>query len=115
MLSTICSDRHIDFYLDAVSHGELCTFDFRARPLKCPGAELENVKLLESYKDTTEMYQMSVGNKAVIGTSFTGKQKTNKKKNSFMNTWLMAIFQNYIYQSGMEVAACLSDKASVFC
>lgn len=50
---------------------------FRARPLQCPGAELENVKLLESYKDATEIHQMSAGNKAVIiGTSFIGIQKT---------------------------------------
>uniref|UniRef100_A0A9J7ZPL7 Apoptosis inducing factor mitochondria associated 4 n=1 Tax=Cyprinus carpio carpio TaxID=630221 RepID=A0A9J7ZPL7_CYPCA len=56
----------------------------RARPLQCPGAELKNVKLLESYKDATEIHQMSAGNKAIIvGTSFIG----------------------------MEVAAYLSDKA----
>uniref|UniRef100_A0A9J8D3X3 Apoptosis inducing factor mitochondria associated 4 n=2 Tax=Cyprinus carpio TaxID=7962 RepID=A0A9J8D3X3_CYPCA len=72
------------FYLDAESNGELCTFVFRARPLQCPGAELKNVKLLESYKDATEIHQMSAGNKAIIvGTSFIG----------------------------MEVAAYLSDKA----
>uniref|UniRef100_A0A672RI11 Apoptosis-inducing factor 3-like n=1 Tax=Sinocyclocheilus grahami TaxID=75366 RepID=A0A672RI11_SINGR len=72
------------FYLDAESDDELCTFVFRARPLQCPGAELENVKLLESYKDATEIHQMSAGNKAIIvGTSFIG----------------------------MEVAAYLSDKA----
>uniref|UniRef100_A0A8C1TPY9 Rieske domain-containing protein n=2 Tax=Cyprinus carpio TaxID=7962 RepID=A0A8C1TPY9_CYPCA len=54
------------------------------RPLQCPGAELKNVKLLESYKDATEIHQMSAGNKAIIvGTSFIG----------------------------MEVAAYLSDKA----
>ncbi|KAK7171848.1 hypothetical protein R3I93_004216 [Phoxinus phoxinus] len=57
----------------------------RARPLQCPGAELKNVKLLQSYKDATEIHQMSAGNKAVIvGTSFIG----------------------------MEVAAYLSDKAA---
>ncbi|XP_067221820.1 apoptosis inducing factor mitochondria associated 4 isoform X1 [Chanodichthys erythropterus] len=56
----------------------------RARPLQCPGAELENVKLLQSYKDATEIHHMSAGNKAVVvGTSFIG----------------------------MEVAAYLSDKA----
>ncbi|ROK28224.1 Apoptosis-inducing factor 3 [Anabarilius grahami] len=45
----------------------------RARPLQCPGAELENVKLLQSYKDATEIHHMSAGNKAVIvGTSFIG-------------------------------------------
>ncbi len=52
-------------------------FVFRARPLQCPGAELENVKLLESYNDATKIHQMSAGNKAVIvGTSFIGIQKT---------------------------------------
>ncbi|XP_077063536.1 apoptosis inducing factor mitochondria associated 4 [Siphateles boraxobius] len=57
----------------------------RARPLQCPGAELKNVKLLQSYKDATEIHHMSAGNKAVIvGTSFIG----------------------------MEVAAYLSDKAA---
>ncbi|XP_067306716.1 apoptosis inducing factor mitochondria associated 4 [Pseudorasbora parva] len=57
----------------------------RARPLQCPGAELENVKLLQSYKDSTEIHHISAGNKAVIvGTSFIG----------------------------MEVAAYLSDKAA---
>uniref|UniRef100_A0A8B9GWL6 Apoptosis inducing factor mitochondria associated 4 n=1 Tax=Astyanax mexicanus TaxID=7994 RepID=A0A8B9GWL6_ASTMX len=57
----------------------------RARALQVPGAEMENVKLLESYKDAAGIYQMSVGNKVVIvGTSFIG----------------------------MEVAAYLSDKAA---
>ncbi|XP_056119455.1 apoptosis inducing factor mitochondria associated 4 isoform X2 [Rhinichthys klamathensis goyatoka] len=57
----------------------------RAKPLQCPGAELKNVKLLQSYKDATEIHHMSAGNKAVIvGTSFIG----------------------------MEVAAYLSDKAA---
>ncbi|KAA0702031.1 Apoptosis-inducing factor 3 [Triplophysa tibetana] len=57
----------------------------RARPLQCPGAELENVKLLQNYKDATEIHQISSGKRAVIvGTSFIG----------------------------MEVAAYLSDKAS---
>ncbi|XP_062872857.1 apoptosis inducing factor mitochondria associated 4 [Trichomycterus rosablanca] len=56
----------------------------RARGLQCPGAELENVKLLQNYKDAAEIYKMSVGNSVVIiGTSFIG----------------------------MEVAAFLSDKA----
>lgn len=49
----------------------------RARPLQCPGAELKNVKLLQSYKDATEIHHMSAGNKAVIvGTSFIGIQKS---------------------------------------
>ncbi|XP_056612916.1 apoptosis inducing factor mitochondria associated 4 [Triplophysa dalaica] len=57
----------------------------RARPLQCPGAEMENVKLLQNYKDATEIHQISSGKRAVIvGTSFIG----------------------------MEVAAYLSDKAS---
>ncbi|KAL7831864.1 hypothetical protein AOLI_G00294120 [Acnodon oligacanthus] len=56
-----------------------------ARAMQCPGAEMENVKLLESYKDAAGIYQMSMGKKAVIiGTSFIG----------------------------MEVAAYLSDKAA---
>lgn len=68
-------DRHID--LNATSDGELCTFVLRARPLQCPGAELENVKLLQSFKDATEIHHKSVGNKAVIvGTSFIGIQKS---------------------------------------
>lgn len=41
--------------------------------MQCPGAEMENVKLLQSYKDAAEIYQMSVGNRVVIiGTSFIG-------------------------------------------
>ncbi|XP_066534346.1 apoptosis inducing factor mitochondria associated 4 isoform X2 [Hoplias malabaricus] len=57
----------------------------RARTMQCPGADMENVKHLESYKDAAEIYQMSVGKKAVVvGTSFIG----------------------------MEVAAYLSDKAA---
>nr|XP_055052583.1 apoptosis inducing factor mitochondria associated 4 [Misgurnus anguillicaudatus]XP_055052584.1 apoptosis inducing factor mitochondria associated 4 [Misgurnus anguillicaudatus]XP_055052585.1 apoptosis inducing factor mitochondria associated 4 [Misgurnus anguillicaudatus] len=57
----------------------------RPRPLQCPGAELKNVKLLQSYKDAIEIHQISAGKRAVIvGTSFIG----------------------------MEVAAYLSDKAS---
>lgn len=65
------------FYLNATSDGDLCTFVLRARPLQCPGAELENVKMLQSYKDATEIHHMSAGNKAVIvGTSFIGIQKS---------------------------------------
>uniref|UniRef100_A0AAR2J688 Rieske domain-containing protein n=1 Tax=Pygocentrus nattereri TaxID=42514 RepID=A0AAR2J688_PYGNA len=61
------------------------TFTGQARAMQCPGAEMENVKLLESYKDAAGIYQMSLGKKAVIiGTSFIG----------------------------MEVAAYLSDKAA---
>ncbi|XP_056329563.1 apoptosis inducing factor mitochondria associated 4 [Danio aesculapii] len=57
----------------------------RARPLQCPGAELENIKLLQTYEDASEIHQISAGKKAVIvGTSFIG----------------------------MEVAAYLSDKAA---
>ncbi|KAI4878558.1 hypothetical protein NFI96_016752 [Prochilodus magdalenae] len=57
----------------------------RARAMHCPGAEMVNVKLLESYNDAAEIYKMSRGKKAVIiGTSFIG----------------------------MEVAAYLSDKAA---
>ncbi|XP_026137987.1 apoptosis inducing factor mitochondria associated 4 [Carassius auratus] len=71
------TDQHYDQLLIATGG--------RARPLQCPGAELENVKLLESYKDAKEIHQMSAGNKAIIvGTSFIG----------------------------MEVAAYLSDKAA---
>jgi len=52
-------------------------FCFRAKPLQCPGAELKNVKLLQSFKDATEIHHMSAGNKAVIvGTSFIGIQKS---------------------------------------
>lgn len=62
-------------------------FIFRARPLQCPGAELKNVKLLQSYKDATEIHHMSAGNKAVIvGTSFIGIQKYIGKWHSFTNT-----------------------------
>ncbi|XP_076832126.1 apoptosis inducing factor mitochondria associated 4 isoform X2 [Brachyhypopomus gauderio] len=57
----------------------------RARSIQCPGAELENIKLLQHYSDAAAIYQLSVDNKAVIiGTSFIG----------------------------MEVAAYLSDKAT---
>lgn len=58
-----------------MGHVELCTF-FRPRPLQCPGAELKNVKLLQSYKDAIEIHQISAGKRAVIvGTSFIGIQK----------------------------------------
>ncbi|XP_053363565.1 apoptosis inducing factor mitochondria associated 4 [Clarias gariepinus] len=57
----------------------------RPRSLQCSGAELENVKFLQSHKDAADIYQMSVGNRVVIiGTSFIG----------------------------MEAAAFLSDKAA---
>ncbi|XP_026853593.2 apoptosis inducing factor mitochondria associated 4 [Electrophorus electricus] len=57
----------------------------RARAMQCPGAELENIKVLQNYRDASGIYRLSVGNKAVIiGTSFIG----------------------------MEVAAYLSDKAA---
>ena len=45
----------------------------RACPLSCPGWDLEGVKLLQTYKDATEIHALSSGQKAVvIGTSFIG-------------------------------------------
>lgn len=47
----------------------------RARPLSCPGWDLEGVKLLESYDDAKEIHSFSLGQKAVvIGTSFIGME-----------------------------------------
>uniref|UniRef100_A0AAY4D165 Rieske domain-containing protein n=1 Tax=Denticeps clupeoides TaxID=299321 RepID=A0AAY4D165_9TELE len=52
----------------------------------CPGAELENVKVLQSFRDAKEIHRLAVGKKVVVvGTSFIG----------------------------MEVAAYLSDKAAI--
>ncbi|CAJ1065555.1 apoptosis-inducing factor 3-like [Xyrichtys novacula] len=57
----------------------------RARPLSCPGSDLEGVKLLQSYEDAKEIHSSCLGKKAVvIGASFIG----------------------------MEVASFLSDKAA---
>ncbi|XP_063061098.1 apoptosis inducing factor mitochondria associated 4 isoform X2 [Engraulis encrasicolus] len=57
----------------------------RARPMACPGADLENVKLLETFKDAQDIHNMCAGKKVVVvGTSFIG----------------------------MEVASYLSDKAA---
>ncbi|XP_040901679.1 apoptosis inducing factor mitochondria associated 4 [Toxotes jaculatrix] len=57
----------------------------RARPLSCPGSDLQGVKLLESYEDAKEIHNSCLGQKAVvIGASFIG----------------------------MEVASFLSDKAA---
>ncbi|XP_012680667.2 apoptosis inducing factor mitochondria associated 4 [Clupea harengus] len=57
----------------------------RARPMACPGADLENVRLLESFQDAQDIHNLCAGKKAVVvGTSFIG----------------------------MEVAAYLSDKAT---
>lgn len=73
-LSTLCKIlQHINMSIVG-----LCIVS-RARPLQCPGAELENVKLLQNYKDATEIQQISSGKRAVIvGTSFIGIQKANK-------------------------------------
>ncbi|XP_028856439.1 apoptosis inducing factor mitochondria associated 4 isoform X2 [Denticeps clupeoides] len=58
----------------------------RARAMQCPGAELENVKVLQSFRDAKEIHRLAVGKKVVVvGTSFIG----------------------------MEVAAYLSDKAAI--
>ncbi|XP_071353357.1 apoptosis inducing factor mitochondria associated 4 [Trachinotus anak] len=57
----------------------------RARPLSCPGWDLQGVKLLQSSEDAREIHNSSLGQKAVvIGASFIG----------------------------MEVASFLSDKAA---
>ncbi|XP_050934833.1 LOW QUALITY PROTEIN: apoptosis inducing factor mitochondria associated 4 [Lates calcarifer] len=57
----------------------------RARPLSCPGCDLQGVKLLQSYEDAREIHNSCLGQKAVIiGASFIG----------------------------MEVASFLSDKAA---
>ncbi|XP_014018194.1 apoptosis inducing factor mitochondria associated 4 isoform X2 [Salmo salar] len=57
----------------------------RARPLSCPGSELEGVRILQSYEDAKEIHQSCVGKKAVVvGASFIG----------------------------MEVASYLADKAA---
>lgn len=45
----------------------------RARPLSCPGSELQGVKLLQNYKDATDIHSCSLGHRAVvIGASFIG-------------------------------------------
>uniref|UniRef100_UPI0037E7B826 apoptosis inducing factor mitochondria associated 4 n=1 Tax=Semicossyphus pulcher TaxID=241346 RepID=UPI0037E7B826 len=57
----------------------------RARPLSCPGSDLNGVKLLQSYEDAKEIHSSGLGQRAVvIGASFIG----------------------------MEVASFLSDKAA---
>lgn len=57
----------------------------RARPISCPGSDLEGVKLLQTYDDAKEIHSSCQGRKAVvIGSSFIG----------------------------MEVASYLSDKAA---
>ncbi|XP_058489620.1 apoptosis inducing factor mitochondria associated 4 [Solea solea] len=57
----------------------------RARPLSCPGSDLQGVKILQSYDDAKDIYNACLGKKAVVvGTSFIG----------------------------MEAASFLSDKAS---
>ncbi|XP_076138281.1 apoptosis inducing factor mitochondria associated 4 isoform X1 [Alosa pseudoharengus] len=57
----------------------------RARRMACPGADLENVRLLESFNDAQDIHNLCAGKKTVVvGTSFIG----------------------------MEVAAYLSDKAA---
>uniref|UniRef100_A0A8C5H1D6 Apoptosis-inducing factor 3-like n=1 Tax=Gouania willdenowi TaxID=441366 RepID=A0A8C5H1D6_GOUWI len=57
----------------------------RARPLSCPGSNLNGVKLLQSHKDANDIHNSCIGQRAVvIGASFIG----------------------------MEVAAYLSNKAA---
>ncbi|XP_008307921.1 apoptosis inducing factor mitochondria associated 4 isoform X2 [Cynoglossus semilaevis] len=47
----------------------------RARPLSCPGSELQGVKLLQNYKDATDIHSCSLGHRAVvIGASFIGME-----------------------------------------
>ncbi|KAJ0063456.1 hypothetical protein NL108_002682, partial [Boleophthalmus pectinirostris] len=54
----------------------------RARPLSCPGWDLEGVMLLQSYKDAKEIHTLSVGRKAVvIGTSFIGMEAASYLSN----------------------------------
>uniref|UniRef100_A0AAY4D0X3 Rieske domain-containing protein n=1 Tax=Denticeps clupeoides TaxID=299321 RepID=A0AAY4D0X3_9TELE len=66
--------------------GSSCPLLLRARAMQCPGAELENVKVLQSFRDAKEIHRLAVGKKVVVvGTSFIG----------------------------MEVAAYLSDKAAI--
>lgn len=78
---------HLSTFCKMLQHMHILTQYFfglcvvsRARPLQCPGAEMENVKLLQNYKDATEIHQISSGKRAIIvGTSFIGIQKTNVK------------------------------------
>ncbi|XP_039986021.1 apoptosis inducing factor mitochondria associated 4 [Xiphias gladius] len=57
----------------------------RAQPLRCPGCDLQGVKLLQNYEDAKDIYNSCLGQKTVvIGASFIG----------------------------MEVASFLSDKAA---
>ncbi|XP_005463796.1 apoptosis inducing factor mitochondria associated 4 isoform X1 [Oreochromis niloticus] len=47
----------------------------RARPLTCPGSDLEGVKLLQSYEDAKDIYSSSLGQKVVVtGASFIGME-----------------------------------------
>lgn len=65
-----------------LSDGSLQSYDqllistgCRARPLNCPGWDLEGVKLLQTYQDAKEIHTLSSGQKAVvIGTSFIGME-----------------------------------------
>lgn len=42
--------------------------------MACPGADLENVKLLETFKDAQDIHNMCAGKKVVVvGTSFIGR------------------------------------------
>lgn len=86
-LSVDTKEKIVKFNDGTVQHYDqlLISTGCRARPLSCPGAHLEGVRLLESYKDAKEIHLSSVGRRAVIvGASFIG----------------------------MEVAAYLSDKAA---
>ncbi|XP_068440484.1 apoptosis inducing factor mitochondria associated 4 [Clinocottus analis] len=47
----------------------------RARPLDCPGRDLQGVKLLQRYEDAKEIHNSGLGQKAVvIGSSFIGME-----------------------------------------
>lgn len=91
--------------------------------MQCPGAEMENVKILETHKDAAAIYQMSLGKKAVIvGTSFIGMATFLYKRTSSFVLFKKALFTSAHFHSlklfltlfnpGMEVAAYLSDKAA---
>ncbi|KAJ7995655.1 hypothetical protein DPEC_G00246830 [Dallia pectoralis] len=73
----------------------------RARPLSCPGSDLEGVKTLQNYDDVKEIHQSCVEKKAVVvGASFIGMEAASYLSDKAASVAMIG-HSSYPYQSSL--------------
>uniref|UniRef100_A0A3P8XQL6 Rieske domain-containing protein n=1 Tax=Esox lucius TaxID=8010 RepID=A0A3P8XQL6_ESOLU len=79
----------------------------RARPLSCPGSELEGVRILQNYQDAKQIHQSCVGQKAlVVGASFIGMEVASYLADKAASVMLIGN-SSYPFQRSLDKLECL--------